>query len=223
VKRKPQTTAEWIALIVIPVVSLLNIGFTHFFQWDYSFLISLLGFAFVISFVLDLKIYKILLFIYAFSQLVIIYFPLGDEVFDLSQVINLSVGIKPGSAAYIGLGVPGIFLLALATRVKMDSIFGTKLRLYSFKKDVNLEGILPADVEIVKRMRVGDESSWYLVKFLNTETEKCALIRGKDTWLIQPGKKQIVEFWWVEDPKWFLESNTVVKKLLRKPAWVVVE
>jgi hypothetical protein len=223
VKRKPQTASEWIAIIVIPVVSLLNIGFTHFFQWDYSFLISLLGFAFAISFLLNRSIYEILLFIYAFSQLVIIHFPLNGEIINLNQVISFSVGIKLTPAFYIGLGIPGIFLLALAIRVKMDSIFGTKLRLFSFKKDVNLHGILPADVEIVKRMRVGEESSWYLVKFLHTETEKCALIRGKDTWLIQPGKKQIVEFWWVEDPKWFLESNTVIKKLLRKPAWVVVE
>jgi hypothetical protein len=222
-KRKPNTTAEWIAIIIIPLISIVNFVITY--GWDASDIISLVGLAFVITFLFNLKIYVELLYVFAVSQLVIVQFPFNGGVFNLGQVINLGVGINLKSVApvYIGVGLPGIFLAALAVRVMMDSIFGTKIHLRALKNDSLLSEFLPADVEIIKRMKIGEETSWYLVRFLNTEQETCGMIRAKESYIIKTGKKQIVEFWLVQDPEWILKSTKVERKLLRKPGWAVVD
>jgi hypothetical protein len=223
---KPSTVSEWLAVISVGIISLANIFFCLMSGFDIHIIVSLLGLTFVGAFLFNKNIYSELLLVWAISQLIIVIFPMRNEFFNLSQLINLEVGVtfnaRSAQWLHVGIGLPGIFFTALAIKVKMDSIFGTKIRLIPFKNDSVLSEFLPAEAIIEKRIKLGEETSWYVVRFTDSSAVFCALIRGKDSYLIRPGKKQIVEFWKVEDPEWILSSDTIDRKLLRKPGWAVV-
>lgn len=225
-KRKPNTTAEWIAIILVGVISLLHIGLRISGGFELSFINTLIGIAFVICFFKNLSVYKSLLFIWAFLQALELNFPVGNHIVNFDQVFSTGFGLtfnlRSGSYFYLGVGFAGIFYTALAVKVKMDSLYGSIVRLKPFKKDSFLNDFLPADVTIVKRLTIGDDNSWFLVE-LENENPKYGLIKGKEDYMIKKGKNQIVQFMKVDDPQWVLRADTLDKNLIKTGAWAVVE
>jgi hypothetical protein len=226
-KRKPNTSAESIAITLVSLLSLAHIGLNISEGFQFSFINTLIGIAFIICFFKNLSAYKALFIIWAFLQVFELNFSVGNHVVNFDQVFSagfgLQMNLRGGGFVYIGLGYAGIFYMALAVKVKMDSLYGSVVRLKSFKKDSFLNDFLPADVKIVKRLKIGDDNSWFLVEFVEKEDPKYGLIKGKEDYMIKKGKNQIVQFMKVDDPSRALYAKTLDKSAIKTGAWAVVE
>lgn len=226
-KRKPNTTAEWIAIILVGVLSLLHLGLRIWGGFDIALINTLIGLGFIFCFFRDIPVYKALLILWAFLQAFELNFPIGDHTVNFDQAFSagfgLQMNLKGGGFVYIGVGWAGLFYMALAVKVKMDSLYGSVIRVKAFKKDSFLNDFLPADVKIVKRLTIGEDNSWFLVEFVQNENPKYGLIKGKEDYMIRKGKNQIVQFMKVDDPQWVLHAVKLDKNLFKTGAWAVVE
>jgi hypothetical protein len=225
-KRKPKTTSEWIAVILVGVLSLIHL-ITHISGgWDFSFINTIIGIAFVVCFLRNIPVYKTLLLMWALLQTIEIQFPIGKYILDFNQVFDFALGFtmrfKTGFMT-LGVGLAGIFYTGLAIKVKMDSLYGSVVKLKSFKKDSYLNEFLPADGIVMKRVTIGDDNSWFVVELIGKEHPKYGLIKGKEDYMIRKGKNQIVQFMKVEDPQWVFQSGILDKSILKTGAWAVVE
>lgn len=225
-KRKPNTNAEWIAIILVGVISMVHIVLRISGGFEFSFINTLIGIAFIFCFFKNFPFYKSLLILWAFLQLLELNFPIGNLELNFDQAFTSGFGFTfytKTSHLHIGFGFAGIFYMALAVKVKMDSLYGSIVRIKPFKKDSFLNDFLPADVKIVKRLTIGEDNSWFLVELVDKENPKYGLIKGKEDYMIKKGKNQIVQFMKVDDPQWVLLSKTLDKNLIKTGAWAVVE
>lgn len=226
-KRTPNTTAEWIAIFLVPGISLLHIALHIFGGWDFSMLLSLTGFLYAAAFLMNWKFYTFVLAIWAVLQLVVVKFTVNGNLVDFSQVISAGFGmgfnLRSGGYFYLGLGFAGFFYVPLALKVRLDGIMGKEITLRSFKADSFLAEILPAKAKIMKRITAGDEEVFFLVEHFEKAPIQYALIQGKESPVIKTGEKQIVKYYVVDDPTPILMTKRADLKQLKSAAWAVVE
>jgi hypothetical protein len=164
-KRIPAPKAEWFAIILVPGVSLLPLAMRIMGGWDFSMILSLLGFLYAVAFLMNWKFYSFVLAIWSVLQLVIVKFTINGQLVGFSQVVSAGLGIgfnlKSGGYLYSGLGFAGLFYVPLALMLRLDSILGKEIMLRSFKADSFLADFLPAKARILKRITAGDAEVFF--------------------------------------------------------------
>lgn len=221
--RKPKTQNEIIAVAVVACVTGLHLAMRISNGWNWSFLTSIIGVLFLALFLSDRKEYGILLMIWALIQMVVVTFPTSLGEFDLSQIITLKFGLTFNSdngATTVGINPLGILYFVIAIRVRLEMIHGKQFELRALKSGTSLDAFLPSQITVIKRLKVGEESSWYLVKI--GETEKYGLIRGKDEMFLKSGKKMIVKYLFVEDSGEAMKLEQLAAEKYTSGAWAVI-
>lgn len=222
--RNPKTFSEKEAVITVSAVTLLHVAMRIAGGWEWSFLASLTGVLFLAAFFLNKPFYGWTLIAWATMQMVVVKFPVGSGDFYLAQVASVNLGFtfkgKAGGYLTLGLNPIGIVYFVLAIKVKLESIYGKQFELRALKAGTVPDEFLPAGITIVKRVKLTEENSWYLI----TVAGKAAfgLIRGKDAVFLKSGEKMIVKYFVVNENDPIIQQSTGDLQSYKVGGWAVI-
>lgn len=180
-----------------------------------STLLSLIGIASTMLYLKRINLFKTLIFIWVFGQLIIIDRQVLENgiwiekpIWDLTQIFSLKLGFnlntKAGKFAISVNMVPVLFFGYLKL-VEMTSIIGKQLTFKKFKADTKLGDIFPLTGTIRKHITLEQETYWTLVELsspfiYNGESIPYVLIKRKDKQALKiKAKNQIIFFRLVYD------------------------
>lgn len=228
-------------MIAVPLLSLMNLPFLLTGSRPLvSGIVSLIGIAGAILFLLNKRQYVQCMFAWALLQLVIVtsvtgFRQLGQMYitginwnWDLAQFFefqwNLTwTGKASGalSGLVTGINFPAIAYIALAIWLKKDSVPGVSVKMKALKSDSFLAGYLPAEATIIRRATLGDETNWYLVQLNGKTPETYFFIRPKDDFFLKPRQSQMVACLKIADPQWVLTAATLDRKQFSTGSWAI--
>lgn len=207
-------------IILLSVKEIYNGIFSDF---EYSpIIIAMCGLSGGVCYLINKPIYKKLIYIWAIGQAPVIILPILEwnaaQVFGNS--VYLSLVLKSGGEIKLGLNVMGV--LYICTNMYFNhlnyifSLVGKNIILSPIKPMANLKDMnhmLPANGEIVKRVIIDKEDNWMFVQVTKMKAENLEqdylAVRGTDKETFKPGANKLVRVLKLKDNSRISENKFV--------------